>query len=200
MIAAPESREFTLADGRQVTIRFFRRDGFTHVLRDHVLDEREGALWNRVLHLKVKLRENLRQQLVSGDVSTRDAAEAEVYPQVLEALAGGIAYSTGLPVYVEFVQERRRSLSDAPSRTHGFYFIAQAGFLVVVREDVVRTARFEAGIKGGLSRVGLFREAWKHVQTRITQAGEYFDSKGQEYVRHAEARRWSEGNWERCPV
>jgi hypothetical protein len=200
MIANPQNRTFTLADGRQVTIVFFRPNRFGHTLRDHVLDETESALWNRVLHLRVKRQENLRQQLAAGAVSERDAAEEEVYPQCVEVLAAGISYSIGVPVYVEFVQERRKSLSDPAFRTRGFYFLAEAGFLVVVRDDVVRTARFEAGIKGGLSRVGLFREAWKHVQTRITRVSEYLDSKDQEYVRHAEVRRWSEENWVCCPV
>jgi hypothetical protein len=198
MIANPQSRTFTLADGRQVTFLFFRADRFGHVLRDHILNEREP--WSRVLHLKVKRQENLRQQLASRDVSERDAAEEEVYPQCVDVLNGGIMYSIGLPVYVEFVQERRRRLTDPASQTHGFYFIAETGFLVVVREDIVRTARFEVGIKNGLSRVGLFREAWKHVQTRMTRTTEYLDSKDQEYVLHVSAQSFSAENWVQCPV
>jgi hypothetical protein len=195
MIAAPESRSFDLADG-QVTFRFFAPDRFGHFLRDHVLNEDEP--WPHLLHLKIKKQENLRQQFDSGDVTARDEVEAAAYPPCVEVLVKGIETSICRPVYVEFVQERRQHLEDAPQETCGFYFLADAGFLVVVRENLVRTARFEVGIKRGVSRLGLFREAWKHLRTRITRA-EYFDRKGQEYVRQIRVVPVSSENWTICP-
>src|SRR5262249_2180141 len=115
-------------------------------------------------------------------------------------LAQGIASAASVPVFVEFVQRRRKGVDSPPYQTPGFYFLGEPGFLVVVREDVVRTARFEGGIKGSLSRVGLFREAWKHVATRIASAVEYYDSKGEEYVLHVMVQRVSEESWSVCPV
>lgn len=198
MIAAAESRTFTLSAGRDVTFQFFLVHRFGHVLRDHILNENEP--WQRVLHVREKRLENLRQQLQSGDVSERDAVEAELYPPCVNILALGIEHSIGVPVFVEFVQQRRRGIDGGPYTTHGYYFIGEPGFLVVVREDIVRTARFEGGIKRNMSRIGLFREAWKDVATRIARVGEYLDSKDQEYVRHVTVNRVSEENWAVCPV
>lgn len=198
MIASPVHRSFALPCGRQVTFLFFLKHRFGHFLRDHALNEREP--WQRVLHVRVKRQENLRQQLESSDVLERDRAEAELYQPSVDVLTQGIEYSTGFPVFVEFIQERRSGLDRPPNETQGFYFLGEPGFLVVVREDVVRTARFEVGIKGNLSRAGLFREAWKHVLARVSRAPEYLDSKDQEYVRHVSVRRVSEENWAQCPV
>jgi hypothetical protein len=200
MIASPQSRTFTLADGRQATFLFFRADRFGHVLRDHILNENEP--WSRVLHLKVKRQENLRQQIGSRDVSERDAAEEELYAQCIDVLAGGITYSIGVPVYVEFIQERRSGPQDAPYRTQGFYFLADAGFLIVVRANIVRTAFFETGIKGkrDLSRVGLFLAGWHHVKKLIDRETEYLDSKDREYVKHVSVKEVSSENWIRPPL
>jgi hypothetical protein len=198
MIASPESQTFTLPDGREVTFQFFLARRFGHVLRDHILNEREP--WERILHVKVKKRENYRQQLDSADVLERDAAEEELYPLCVEILAQGIDFSAGLPLFVEFIQERRGSADSTPYETHGYYFIGEAGFLIVVREDILRTAWFEVGIKGSMSRVGLFREAWKYVLARTCRVTEYPDSKEDEYVRHVRVQRVSEENRAVCPV
>jgi len=200
MIAIPQNRTFTLSGDRQVTFLFFRRDRFGHMLRDHILNAREP--WSRVLHLKVKRQENLRQQIDSTDVSERDAAEEEVYPQCVGVLAAGIDYSIRVPVYVEFVQERRKSITNPPYQTHGFYFLAKEGFLVVVRENIVRTAFFETGIRGqrDLSRVGLFLAAWHSVKDIIDRQTEYLDSKDQEYVKHISVTIVSAESWTQPPV
>jgi hypothetical protein len=198
MIAHPQRRTFTLAPGREATFQFFWPDRFMHVLRDHILNNKEP--WSRLLHVRLKRLDNLCQQLGSSDVVKRNEAEAELYAQCVEILAQGITEAAEQPVYVEFVQQRRPSGTNSSYRTAGFYFVARAGFLVVVRADVVRTAWFEVGIKKGLSRVGLFREAWKHVQMRITRSTEYLDDKDQEYVLHVQVHPVSLENWARCPV
>jgi hypothetical protein len=198
MIASTESRTFTLPVDRGVTFQFFLAHRFGHVLRDHILNKDEP--WQRVLHVKEKQLENLRQQLKSDVVSDRDAAENALYPQCVGILAQGIEHSIGLPVFVEFVQERRRGIDGTPYNTRGFYFIGEHGFLVVVRENIVRTARFEGGIKKNMSRVGLFREAWKHVSSRIMRVADYLDQKDQEYVRQITVTRVSEENWVVCPM
>ena len=197
MITNLEERTFDLGGGQTATITFFHSNGYGHVLRDHFLSELEP--WARVFHWKRKKLENLRQQAVSSDVSVRDAVEAGTYQQSVDVLADGIHFALNVPLYVKFTQERN-SLKASRYHTIGYYFIGKPGFLVIVREDIVRTAMFVTGIRKSVSRVSLFREAWKYVQMRITRGEAYFDQKDQEYVRHVKSSPVSAENWLRCPV
>lgn len=197
MINKLEQRQFDFGSGETVTITFFHSKRYGHVLRDHFLSELEP--WDRVFHWKRKKIERMRQHSVSSDVSQRDAVEADSYYQSVEVLADGIRFALSAPLYVKFTQERK-PLHASPYRTIGYYFIGEPGFLVIVREGIIRTAMFVVGIRKSVSRVSLFREAWKYVQMRIIREEAYFDQKDQEYVSHVECSPVSVENWHRCPV
>lgn len=133
----------------------------------------------------------------SGDVSIL----GEAYDETVPVLDAGIAYSIGVPVYVEFRQERQLASGLPAKESEGFYFLSESGFLIVVREDrsrglLLRTAWFEVGPKGPKqSKATLFRNAWQYVKKRSS----YRDTKGGENVRHVQVTKVSPQNWERCP-
>ena len=190
-MATMQQLEYTLPDGRPLTVRFFRDlQRFRHALVDHVLNPREP--WHR--SLGVSFLKTLCQKFNAGEVSVIE----EAYSACVPVLDAGIRFSIGLPVYVEFKQERRPLGSAKPYTTGGFYFLSNQGFLVVVRDDVVRTAGYRGtGIKGvNASKQDLFKEAWKYVRQR--SRGSYVDSKDGEDVRHTMVLMVSPDNWERC--
>ncbi len=189
-------RHYTLRDGRPLKIAFFRDEaGFRHSLTDHFLSPNEP--WERVLG--VHFLRSLRQKIDSDDVSVI----GEAYARSLPVLDDGIRFSIDLPVYVEFEQERLRFGATAAYKTHGFYFLSNHGFLIVVREGIVRTAMYPLGGKGAkgkganVSKWTLFREAWKYVKDR--NRPNYVDPKDGENVRHLKFVKVSPDNWERCP-
>lgn len=190
-----QRRTYSLADGRQIEIAFFGdEDRFRHTLTDHFLNASEP--WERLLG--AKFLRSARQKVDAGSVSIM----GEAYDLVVPVLDAGIVFSIELPVYVEFRQERQPDSGLRINVSDGFYFLSEAGFLMVVREDrfwglLLRTAWFEVGPKGpNQSKATLFRNAWQYVKKRSKG---YRDSKGGEDVRHIQIVQVSPQNWERCP-
>ncbi|MGH7134536.1 MAG: hypothetical protein ACREHD_02285, partial [Pirellulales bacterium] len=192
-----QRRKYSLADGRQVDIAFFRdASRFRHTLTDHVLNPNEP--WHRLL--KVKFLNDVRQKMDAGDVSVLEGA----YDRCVAVFDEGIVFSIGLPVYVEFCQERRPMTGSSAYVSKGFYFLSSAGFLMVVRDDptagfLVRTARFNTGFKGpNQSKATLFHNAWQYIKKHSHSS--YPDTKDGEDVRHLSAVMVSPQNWDRCPI
>ncbi len=76
--------------------------------------------------------------------------------------------------------------------------MSDRGFLVVVREDVVRTAWF-VDLGPNPHNVHLFEKAWTYVKKRIDGADQYLSEKDGERVRHLYAMCESQSNWIHCP-
>lgn len=194
-----ETRTYQLADGHEITIQFFANaERFKHLLRDHLLGVDEGAKtpaepWERPLSRR--FLKKLCQELPSVTVSSREASIlAEAYREVIPVLDEGIAFSIQFPIYVAFQQERKRLRESESYRTDGYYFLTWDGYLIVVRDSVVRTAYFRcATIKPVGGRRELVYEAWKYLKNLGNSWTT--DVKGGEHYKHAGLKHVSPENW-----
>ncbi len=188
---------YQLYSGESVKIQFFAdTDRFRHFVDDHLLSESE-PWWERLIG--VKFRKALRQKMQSGDVSIEQAGLYEAFAECDPVLDRGISFSISFPVYIAFTEERHRGGSAKWHETKGYYFLSEDGFLIVVRRDILRTAYFRPGIKGGnLSKKELFYEAWKSVKdiglNRLVR-----DTKGGDEYKHVVLSHVTSEHWRRCP-
>ena len=190
-----ESRTYHLYGVDTVTIRFFA-NAVQHLVEEHVLSENQ-PWWDRLIG--VQFRKSLGQKMQSGDVSLVEAGLKEAFAQCVPILDAGIAFSIGFPVYVAFTQKRRKLGSAGWYDTQGYYFISRDGLLMIVREDILRTAFFPVGIKGGnFSKKELFGMAWKWVKD-IKLHRLYRDTKGGEEYAHVALIGVAPENWRRRP-
>lgn len=190
-----EQRAYSLAEGRSVVFSFFpNEDRFRHVVEDHVLNTVEP--WERLIG--VKFRRSLCQKIDSGEVSQVALALKDAYDKCVAVLDESIAFSIALPVYAEFKQRRHRLPMGNEYVSHGFFFLSRDGLLIVVRDDVVRTARFVTGAKpANLSKQTLFKDAWRYVKSRADLR--YVDTKDKEMVEAMGVTYNSPENWTICP-
>lgn len=183
-----QSREYALPDGRRLPIKLYRDvNHFQHTVNDHFLHPLEP--WERLLG--VKFLKKTRQKLKAGEVSVLE----ELYDRVVPILDEGIQFSIRVPVYAVFEQERCRLGDIRWYATGGCFFLAKAGFLVVARDGLLRSARFvrKMGQKQNEPKWRLFHEARRHV--RETLSKDYIDSKDKEYVKQVSHAFITPDNW-----
>lgn len=187
-----QSRQYALPDGQPLSVTFFRDlTHFRHTVNDHFLQPLEP--WERLLG--VKFLKKVRQKIKAENVSVLE----ELYLQVVPKLDEGIRFSIELPIYAEFQQERCRVGEDRWYKTAGYFFLSDQGFLMVVRDGLLRTARFQKQISGSNpSKRELFLAARSFVKQCLAKG--YVDSKGNENVTQVSYRLITPENWSRRSV
>lgn len=200
MTFAPEHRSYNLENGQRITIQFFANEvRFYHVLKDHLFSDGQESKkvdepWERPL--SVNFLKKLRQKVGSQGVSSLEDREflEEAYREVTEALADGIDFSVSFPIYVAFSQERVNARVKEPYISDGYYFLAWDGYLIIVRENIVRTAYFNCATLKPVGRKELVNEALKYLST-LGYAWK-IDSKGSERYIHTRLEYYSIENWQ----
>ncbi len=192
-----ELRSFKTDDGQEITIRFFASDvRFEHLIRDHLVGNgSKGATepWERPF--SVRFLKKLRQKYSSPSVSLiGDEFFNEVYREVIQVLGNGINFSLNFPIYVEFSQNRERLRGGGSYETSGYYFLSWDGYLVIVRENTVRSAFFNCATMKPVGRNELVSEAWKYLLS--LGASWTVDTKGGERYLHSKLQFKSIENWQ----
>jgi hypothetical protein len=161
------------------------------MVNDHILHPLEP--WERLLG--VKFLNKVRQKVKEGPVSELDDLYQSIYDRIVPILDEGIQFSIGVPVYAQFHQERCRLSATRWYKTEGYFFLAKPGFLIVVRDGLLKTAHFvrKSVAKRNQPKWRLFHEARKHARDSL--AKDYVDTKDDEYVRQVSHALITPDNW-----
>lgn len=186
----PEIRSYTLPDsGLEHDLVFFNGLAqFRHTARDHFVSEHEP--WHRILHFSPK---------VCQKINPLDGLNLEeLYSAAVIALDEGIRFSTEFPVYVRILGSRQRTGFPAQSM-ESLNFLSDKGFVVIVRDGIVRTAYFvNESAKPNPSASFLFERGWYDIRVRALK-DRYGDSKSGEEVEHRLRIFCTPENWVSCP-
>ena len=196
-----ERRTYRIPEPTEIWF-FDRERAFLRHVQDHFLNPDE--FWGHLLGGERFLRELERTLgseflLQAGQKWNPEEVSMlrEIYRQVFPILDDGMAFSSELPLYVWF----RRKVQDVGGTEtkieEGFHFLSRWGFVVVVKERVVRSAYFQRTRLGGAEKgdyANVFREAWEGIRDKFNRK-RYFDSKYQRHVEYVEKKMVSPGNW-----
>jgi hypothetical protein len=183
-------RSYTLPDsGLDHDFVFFNGlDQFRHTARDHFVSENEP--WHRILHFSPK---------VCQKTNPLDGINLEeLYSAAVSVLDEGIRFSVEYPIYVRIIGSRRRTGSPVQSMD-SLNFLSDKGFVVIVRDGIVRTAYFvNESAKPNPSASFLFERGWYDIRVRALK-DRYGDSKSGEEVEHRRRIFYTPENWVSCP-
>lgn len=192
-----------------VSLTFFgtRQEEFCANLTRHIADHFLKPQWVRILQISPQKLSELRQKVNRVGVTTEKEVADEVWPILGPILDAGIAFSVGLPVFLDYVQDRAASGKMVEEGSVGYYFLSNEGFIVVVHNNRVRSALFKED-RPNLSRQTVFNIAWDFLRRMkqrhddaVRRGAELQtrDSKHGQQLEYRELSAISAANWLKCP-
>lgn len=150
-------------------IAFFEE--FVIHIQKHILDDLQP--WDRVFSRK-------KLKLICQKIS--DEKVLDVYNEIITEISKAITFSVSFPIYIY----------KNIGKDKCYYFIAKKGFIVIVRNSIIRTVYFPVCNLND-SNYTLFKKAWRAVKRKTYRVN--WKNKDDKRI----VKMIKEEFWHKCP-